>query len=275
MFALIIARKSITGAFHNWRLWLVQFIGNPLIFLLFAGWLLIPVANTLYVILNALVAISLLAAVLTLHGGTLNYFSEKDVSLHAPLKKMFFRSLKNIFPILICAVVLYFLWMLTDKFDDLQETFPTYLRSTLSASMRKHISVSTLENTFAAVAFALRWILIPGLILPFAAAASNNGFRGLFVGGFRRLQNAFRSFSYWLVLTFAAIAGIFAVQKLLNLTPDFTKSSYPHEWFSLVIRLVISYALALIAWMVTCSAVGRTAWRAVLTVTQIPREPGA
>ena len=52
MAALTIARKSISGAFHNWRLWLIQFVGNPLLFLLFAGWLLIPVANTLYIILK-------------------------------------------------------------------------------------------------------------------------------------------------------------------------------------------------------------------------------
>jgi hypothetical protein len=164
--------------------------------------------------------------------------------------------------------------MLMDKFDDLQETFPTYLRSTLSASMRKHVSVSALENTFAVIAFALRWILIPGLILPFAAAASNNGFRGLAVGGFRRMKNAIGSFSYWLVLTLAAILGVYATETILNSTPNFATSTYHHEMFSLVIRLVISYSLALIAWMITCSTVGRTAWRAELTVTQVPRQPG-
>jgi hypothetical protein len=275
MAALTIARKSISGAFHNWRLLLIQFIGNPLLFLLFAGWLLIPVANTLYIILNALVAILLLAATVTLHGGTLNYFSEKDISLSAPLKRMFLRALRNIVPILICATVIFLLWMLMDKFDDLQETFPTYLRSTLSASMRKHISVSALENTFGVIAFALRWILIPGLILPFAATASNNGFRGLGPGGFRRMKNAIGIFSYWLILTLAAIVGVYTAETILDLTPNFATSTYHHEIFSLVIRLLISYVLALIAWMVTCSVLGRSAWKAVLTGTNIPRQPDA
>jgi hypothetical protein len=275
MFALTIARKSISGAFHNWRLWLIQFVGNPLLFLLFAGWLLIPVANTLYIILNALVAILLIAATIALHGGTLNYFSERDLSLYVPLKRMFLRALRNIIPLMICAAVIYFLWMLTDKFDDLQETFPTYLRSTLSVPMRKHISVSALENIFAVVAFALRWILIPGLILPFAAAASNNGFRGLAVGGFRRMKNAIGSFSYWPILTLTAIVGVYATGTILDSTPNFTSSTYHHELFSLVIRLVISYTLALIAWMVTCSALGRSAWKATLTGTNIPGQPGA
>jgi len=256
--ALTIARKSISGAFHNWQLWLIQFIGNPLLFLLFAGWLLIPVANTLYIILNALVAILLIAATATLHGGTLNYFSEKDTNLYAPLKKMFSRALRNLLPILICAAVIYFLWMLMDKFDDLQETIPIYLRSTLSASLRKHISVPALENAFGVIVFTLRWILIPGLLLPFAAAASNDGFRGLAVGGFRRMKNAIGSFSYWLILTLAAIVGVYATETILGSTPNFATSTYDHEMFSLVIRLVISYALALIAWMVTCSALGRS-----------------
>lgn len=274
MAALTIARKSISGACHNWRLWLIQFIGNPLLFLLFAGWLLIPVANTLYIILNALVAILLIAATATLHGGTLNYFSENDTSLYAPLKKTFLRALRNVVPILICAAVLFLLWMLMDKFDGLQETFPTYLRSTLSASTRKHISVSTLTNIFGAAAFALRWILMPGLILPFAAAGSNSGFHGLAVGGFRRMKNAIGSFSYWLILTLAAIVGVYATETILDLTPNFATSTYHHELFSLVIRLVISYTLALIAWMVICSVVGRSAWKSTFTETQIPRQPG-
>jgi hypothetical protein len=274
MAALTIARKSISSAIHNWRLWLIQFIGNPLLFLLFAAWLLIPVANTLYIILNALVAILLMAATAALHGGTLNYFSEKQISLHAPVKKMFLRALRNIIPILICAAIIYFLWMLTDKFDDLQETFPTYLRSTLSASMRKHISVSALTNIFDAIAFALRWILIPGLILPFAAAASNNGFRGLAVGGLLRTKNTITSFSYWLILTFTAILGVYATETILDSTPNFATSTYHHEMFSLVIRLVISYSLALIAWIVTCSTVGQSASNATFNVTQIPRQPG-
>ncbi len=128
MTTLTIARKSTAAAFQNWHLWLIQFIGNPLLFLLFAGWLLIPVANTFYVILNALVAILLLAATFTLHGGTLNYFSEVGTSLYAPLKKMFLRALRNILPILVCAAAIYFLWMLTDKFDELRYRVPSYFR---------------------------------------------------------------------------------------------------------------------------------------------------
>jgi hypothetical protein len=266
MAALTIARKSISGALRNWRLWLIQFIGNPLLVLLFAGWLLIPVANALYIILNALVAILLIAAITTLHGGTLNYFFENELSLNTPLKQGFSRALRNIVPILICAAVIYFLWTLADKFDALQETFPTYLRSTLSVSVRKHISLPALKNSFAVSAFALRWILIPGLILPFAAAASNNGFRGLAIGGFRRMKNAIGSFSYWLILTLAAVVGAYATQTILDSTPNFATSTYHHEMFSLVIRFVISYALALIAWMVTCSALGRS---------NVSQQPGA
>ncbi len=87
------------------------------------------------------------------------------------------------------------------------------------------------------------------------------------------MKNAVGSFSYWLVLTLAAIVGVFAAHTILDLTPDFAKSSYLHEWFSLVIRLLISYSLALSAWMVVCSVTGRTAWKAVFTATNVPRQP--
>ena len=275
MTALTNARNAVLRCFDNWRLWLIQFVGNPLLIILFAGWLLIPVANTLYVLLNALGVFVLLAATVALHGGTLNYFSERPGNEYVAIMPMFFRALRNILAILICAAAIYLLWMLMDKFDDYQVTVPTYLRSTLSASLRKHISVSGLENTFAVVAFALRWILIPGLVLPYAAAASNRGFPGLGRAGFFRWKNAIRSFSYWLVLTLAAVVGVFATQKLLDLTPNFATSTYRHEILSLITRLVISYTLALIAWMATCSSLGRYSWIARMSGINIGGNPGA
>ena len=273
--SLAIARKSVSGAFHNWRLWLIQFIGNPLLYLLFYGWILIPVASTMYVILNFLVAITLIVTCVALHGGTLNYFSEKASNESVQIKQAFFRALRNILPILICLAAIYLLWMLADKFDDLQETYPTYLRSTLSASSRMHISIANLANIFAAVAFAVRWILIPGLILPFGAAASNFGFRGFGGNGLRAWKNAISSFSYWLVLTIAAIVGVFAAQKILDLTPDFAKSTYRFEWASLITRLLISYSLAMIAWMTTCSLVGRDASIPAASGADVSRKSGA
>jgi hypothetical protein len=273
--SLTIARKSVSGAFHNWRLWLIQFVGTPLLYLLFYGWILIPVASTTYVIANLLVAIVLLAACVALHGGTLNYFSEKPSNESVQLKKIFFRALRNILPILMCVAAIYLLRMLADKFDDLQDTFPTYIRSTLPASTRQHIPVSSLESIFAIVAFALRWILIPGLVLPFAAAASSRGFRGFGAVGFRSWKNAVSSFSYWLVLTIAAAVGVFATQKILDLTPDFAKSTYRYEWASLITRLVISYSLALVAWMTTCSLVGRFTSIAATSRADVGGKPNA
>jgi len=275
MAALTIARQTVYGCFHNWRLWLIQFIGNPLLFLLFAGWLLIPVASTLYVLLNFLVAILLIAACVALHGGTLNYFSERPLYVSGAFKQIFFRAVRNILAILICVAAIYLLWMLMDKFDDLQDTVPAYLRSTLSAAVRKHVSLSSLEHSFSVFAFALRWILIPGLILPFAAAASNLGFRGFGGAGFGPWKRAVTSFSYWIVLTVAAVVGVFAAQKLLDLTPNFAVSTYHHEMFSLIVRLVISYVLALIAWMATCSLLGFYRWTATTTGVNIPQKSGA
>jgi hypothetical protein len=273
--SLTIARKSVSGAFHNWRLWLIQFVGTPLLYLLFYGWILIPVASTMHVIANVLVAIALLLACVALYGGNLNYFSESPSNESVQIKQAFLRALRNILPILLCVAAIYLLWMLAEQFEGLQETFPTYLRSTLSASLRQHISVSSLENIFAVVTFALRWILIPGLILPFAAAASNRGFRGFGAAGFRAWKNAVSSFSYWLILTVAAVVGVFLSDKILDLTPNFATSTYPHEWASLIIRLVISYSLALIAWMATCCLVGCYASIAATSRADVSGKSGA
>lgn len=251
------SRGTISGCFRNGRLWLIQFLANPAIFGLFAVWLLIPVARTWQVVLNALFVLVLIAAAVALHGGTLNYFYEEHRGEKIPLKNAFLRALGNIFPILICAAVFYGLWLIVDWAGSYQDTVPTYLRSEFPAFLRRHITLSFLMTSFDVIIFILRWIVVPGLVLPFALNASNRGFRGFGPRGFSTWRKSIFSRAYWFVLALAAVVGIYITNELVGWTPDFRTSTYRHEILSMVVRLLISYCLALTAWMLACSAVGR------------------
>ena len=73
-----IARDAFLDCFRYGRIWLLQFLANPILFALFTAWLFIPVANGLHLVANFMAALVLLAAALALHAATLNYFLSRQ-----------------------------------------------------------------------------------------------------------------------------------------------------------------------------------------------------
>jgi hypothetical protein len=259
MATFAVAVDAFKGCFRNWRPWLLQFLVNPLLFGLFTLWLLIPVASAFHIALNILAAVLLVVAFLVLHAGTLNYFYSQSADEDAPLRKAFATALRNLLPVALCALVLYLLFLLAGGVAAYTDTLPPYLRSSMPAFLRRQVGLSTIQGLFDALLFTLRWILVPGLILPFLASASHFGFRGLGRRGFASWKPTVFSVSYWVFLIFAALLGVLATQKIMGMTPDFRTSTYTQETTSLILRASASYLLGLCAWMLVCSAVGHHA----------------
>jgi hypothetical protein len=274
MSTVAISRDAIKGSFSDWRLWLVQFLANPALFGLVMAWLLIPVATVWYVILNALVGLILLISLVTLHGGTLNCFYDQHRGDQIFLRSEFRRALRNILPFLIWFGVFYLLWKQVDRLDDYRYALPNYIRSELSASSRQHASLQFMVTIFGGFVFAARWILIPGLLLPFAMGTAYHGFRGFARKGLRAWKSSVWSLSYWLILAVAAVVGVYAAGEIAYWTSDFTKSTYRHELASMIIRFFFSYLLALYAWMLACSVVGRLSARVEQVHAEVVRDSG-
>jgi len=251
------ARQVVSGAFRHRLLWLIQFVANPILFGLFAGWLLIPVARTWQVILNALLAIVIVIAVVAVHAGTMNYFSDTSRSENPELAGAFLRATRHIVAIGVCAAIFYLFWNFLDKADSYQFQLPAYIRSILPVSIRRHLSLGLLQTTFEWMIFTARWIVLPGLVLPFLVRMADLGFSGFGRSGFSAWRKAMSSASYWLVLAGAVLVGVLATQKVMNWTPDFRTSTLRHESISLALRLPLAYLLGLFAWMLTCSLLGR------------------
>jgi hypothetical protein len=273
MFRLEVTRDTFKDCFRGPRLWLVQFFANPILFALLVAWLFIPVASDLHLVLNFVVAILLLAAALALQAGTLNSFIDRQSSQSAPLWPAFRRALKHVIPVAICVAVFCLLWLLVDKLESYQSNLPAYVRSTFPVSLRRHITLPTLDTLFSVVLFIARWILVPGLILPLLAQAADRGFRGFGARCLSVWRKTAFSFAYWLVLTFAALLDVFATQKLMAWTPDFRTSTTHSEAVSLTWRLCVAYLLGLFSWMLVCSLVGRSG--AARTASDVTGNSGA
>jgi hypothetical protein len=256
MSRLATIRSAVTDCFPNGRLWLVQFLANPILFALFVAWLLIPVANTWHLVLNLLLALALLVSVLVLQAGTLKYFSDRQ-SGPVPLWPAFRSALKHLAAIAVCALVFYLLWALADSMQSSQDNFSAFVRSLLPAFLRRHVALPTLDKLFAMILFAFRWILVPGLLLPFALQTAVRGFRGFGSQGRAAWKRAVSSLAYWLVLLFSSLLGVWLTEALMAWTPDFQTSTLSHEAVSLAFRLFFAYVFGLFAWILACSVVGR------------------
>ena len=251
------AADAFKDGLRSWRIWLIQFFGNLLLFGLFAGWLLLPVANAWYLVLNILLAALFLVAVFILHGGTLNYFYSRSHKEGATLGSVFVRALRNLLALAVSAGAAYLLWMVVGKADAYQETLPAYLRSMTPMSLRKHASLAAFKQSFDACLFALRWILVPGLLLPFWGSVSRLGFRGFGREGLAAWKASLGRISYWGMVVFSALLGVLATEKIMESKPDFRTSTFARETLSLISRGLVSYLLGLLAWLLVCSAAGR------------------
>lgn len=257
MSRVALIRGSVADAFSNPRLWLLHLFSNALLFALATTWLLIPVANTFHLIGNVVLVVVLLAAVLILHGGTLNYFSGRQSN--SLLFPAFRRAALHLFAILACLIVFYLLWLVVDKCESYGGTLPAYLRSILPVSLRRHITLSALDYLFAAVIFSARWIVAPGLVLPGLLQASSEGFRAFRWANLSTWRRSLSGPTYWFLLAIASVVGVLVTEKIMALTPDFKTSTFHGEALSLAARLFCAYVLAVFSWFLACSVVARRA----------------
>ncbi|HMI50040.1 MAG TPA: hypothetical protein VK525_00915 [Candidatus Saccharimonadales bacterium] len=259
MSRLALIRDSFRDTFTSPRLWLLHFFANAMLFALVSAWLLIPVANTLYLILNAALGVLLLIAVLILHAGTLNYFADRQSDADSSLGGSLRRAARHLAAVAVCLIVFYGLWLLVDKCESYSDTLPAYIRSTLPVALRRHLTLPVLDRLFAAILFAARWIFAPALVLPLLLQSANQGFRGFTFAGISAWGRSIASIAYWFLLAVAAIAGVVAAGKVMDLTPDFKSSTFHAELLSFAARLLFAYLLAICAWLLVCSVVARRA----------------
>ncbi len=248
-------REAFTLVLHTPRLWGVQFLGNVLIFLLYAGWLRLPEAHWWDLLLNALVIVLAVAAALTLHGGTLNYFQSAHVERSAAFAPEFKKALKHVAALAVWAAVFFFVWSQMDKLGDYQYSLPGYLRSELPSWLRKHTTDTGFTNVYLFIGVLLQGVAVPGVLLPGALLAAGQGFRGFLQ--VREWGRTLRRVSYWAALALAMIVAVVAIAALLHWKMKPQTATLRGEETSLFFRLLASYLIGLFAWLWVCSMLGR------------------
>jgi hypothetical protein len=249
-------KDALVVAMKNWRLWLVQFVGNAAIFLAFVWWLRMSDAHWWNVLFSFVLIVVIVAGALLLHGGTLNYFQSAHQDKTTRLHPAFKTALTHLPAIFVWALIFFFLRYWVGRLDDYRFTLPGYLRSEFPAWLRRMISEPRLDSIYSGLISILLWIVLPGLLLPFALFSADKGFRGLLA--FAAWRRTLRKLAYWLVLVLATILGVYCVGAIMGWKLDPKTSTLGAEKASLTFRLLFAYLLGLFSWLLTCSTLGRT-----------------
>jgi hypothetical protein len=250
-------KDALVLAVNKWQLWLVHFVGNAAIFLAFEWWLRFSDAHWWNLLASLLVIVVIVSATLLLHGGTLNYFQSAHQDRASKLPPAFKTALKHLPSIFVWALIFFSLFLLTYWIGKTYGvTLPGYLRSEFPAWLRRMISESRLDSIYSGLVSILRWVVLPGLLLPFALFCADKGFRGLVA--FAAWRRTLRKLIYWLALVIAMILGVWCVEAIMGWKLDPKTSTFGAEKASLIFRLLFAYLLGLFSWFLACSVLGRT-----------------
>jgi hypothetical protein len=227
---------------QSWRWLLVQLLLTPVLLLLGVAWTRIPDKTFLEVAATFLLPLLLVVSFLELEAGTLRSFATDDG-----------RRVKLVWGavgVLLIVLGLWIGWRLTDTLDGHVSTWASYLNSQSPA----HTSIFTYaryERALNVMVWIVRWIVIPGLLLPIMLPLAQWG-KSI---PWRRVFRLFIDWKWWLGITVAALLGVLLPSCFFDSLPKGTVSA--QEWH-LGLKLGGAFLLKLVSWVL---ALG---WLAVL-----------
>jgi hypothetical protein len=249
-----VLRDSLIVVAKSNRVWLLQFLFNPILMALAALWLLIPEARAWQVILTMVAVLLLVIFFLWLHASTFAYFANVHTQESARFRSNFLPA--NLIAFALWALVFVFLIHFTQHMSgEFQPQLASYFRSISPSWLRQAITQSRMDSLVALKFWVLIWIIIPALCLPIGLQTSTRGFHALNQDGCRGWRHTVGSRAYWSLLIVLAIIGVYVPNVLIAWLPKV--SSVTAESISLTIRLLLAWFLAVSSWTLLISVLGR------------------
>lgn len=221
-----------------------QYVLTLVLVALGLAWTRLPDKHVWQVALTLIVPLLLMISVLELEAGTMRAFADDD---GCRLKLVW-----GACALLVWVALLWACWAVLDWCDDRIPLWAGYLNSRASAGARATIfTYDHLQKWMTVAEWVLRWIIVPGKIVPFAIASSQWGWRI----PFRKLVRLLLNWRWWPVVVLAALVGVLLPDHLFVGLPQGTVS---HQVWTVVLKLAGSYLLIVSCWIILL------AWAAVL-----------
>src|SRR6266568_1547910 len=231
-----------------------QVIGMLMLILLGVAWTRLPDKLGWQVALTLLVPVLLVAATLALQAATMRRLLADESSV---------RLVWGALSLILWIALGWVAWALLDWADDHLYEWAAYLNSKASAHSRATLfTYNHLYRWFSIAEWVLRWIVVPGKLIPCALASANWGWRL----HLRRILRLILSWRWWPAVALAAVASVALPAKLFSVEPHSTVSA---QIWLVSLKLATSYVIAICCWILLL------AWGATLLRLSGPAHPDA
>jgi len=224
-------------------LWIVlQNVGVALLIAIGLLWTRIPEKHLWQLLLTLLVPVVVAAAFVVLQAGTFRSFLH-PVSESGRQDEPRVSLAWGACTLVIWIAIGWVLWSLLDMFDDKIIDWADYLNSKAGEHARAHwASYGRLSRDLNWVGWTLRWVIVPGLLMPLASSSAW-GLRRL---PWRRVLRLFIDWRWWPAVLGCALVGEAWPQTWFESEPHGTV----HEQITRVIwKLLAAYLLAMVCWV--------------------------
>jgi len=237
--------KSSLAAMCDRKLLILHVLLNAVLCTAGAFWLLVPDEHGWQILATVVSALALLLMAVWLHAGTLAYCARGRVRTQAGFGRALWQGLA----FLIVVAVMFWLADRVSHWSESSSQISGYVYSKLPG-FRRALTYSRLESWTESLFLALRLYVVPGLLLPLAAAAAAFGFSGKL----RRGLCALGCWRYWLWLVVLILLGVEVPRLLIYWSPAGTLR---FETISVVLRLLGAYLLIVLCWLAACGMLGK------------------
>jgi hypothetical protein len=228
----------------GWRWVIAQFVGLLLLALLGLAWTRIPEKHVWQVLATLLLPLLLLAALLILQAGTVRRLFDDG-----PRRV---RLVWGASTLLVWIALGWACWAVLDWCDDQIPQWAGYLNSQVPAHLRsKLLTYDHIQSCLTLIEWILRWLVVPGKIVPYAAASALWGWRIPWMRVIRMLWD----WRWWLAVLLAGMAAVALPAHFFTAEPDGTVSA---QIWLVAFKLTGAYLLAVSFWILLLG------WLAVL-----------
>jgi hypothetical protein len=244
------------------RLWaLLQFAGLALLITVGLVWTRIPEKNAFEVILTLLVPLLVAAGFLALQAALLRSLLRSGTDAYATTQPEVSLALGAL-TLLLWIAIGWILWNLLDRFYAHTNEWAMYLNSRFNSDYRARLfTYEHISRWFDYIAWFLRWVVVPGLLLPLGCTA----LVGLRRVPWRRVVRVWMAWRWWLAVLALALIGEVLPGYFFAGDP---KGSVQAQIWKVILKLIAAYIVSVGCWVLA------VAWSAALLIG-IDATPGA
>jgi hypothetical protein len=245
------------------RLWAaLEFIGIALLIAVGLTWTRIPEKNWFEVTLTLLVPVIVAAGFVALQAGLLRSLLRSGVTTGETQQPEASFALGAL-TLLVWIAVGWILWNFLDSFDAHTDNWAMYLNSRFNADYRARVfTYEHLSTWFNYAGWFLRWVVVPGMLIPLGCTA----LFGLRRAPSRRIFRVWINWRWWPMVLVLALIGETLPQYFFKADPI---GSVRAQIWRVLLKVLAAYVVSVLCWILAL------AWSAALIVGTDPKPAGA